>query len=286
VNATSGRAIEDWRPSASAFDHCIAVVQCDGQMYWLDPTMNYQRGPLAAHYLPGYGCGLVISPNTTRLTMIPQTTGLPQTTTTEYFQIGGKTEPAELKVVTIAEGRDADNLRELFATTKRGDIEKNYTHFYSNLYPGIKISSPIAIEDDEQQNRVQTTEFYSIDKVWTWSDKDRTYRCEFYPSTIAALLRKPVDTDRKLPLGINFPQHQILRMEATLPEAWAFDADKKTIFDPAFTFRKDYQCADTKLVMEYEYQSLADSVSSERVSQYLQQLDQSSQSLGYTLTWR
>jgi hypothetical protein len=75
-------------------------------------------------------------------------------------------------------------------------------------------------------------------------------------------------------------------MEATLPEAWAFDADKKTIFDPAFTFRKDYQCADTKLVMEYEYQSLADSVSSERVSQYLQQLDQSSQSLGYTLTWR
>ena len=80
--------------------------------------------------------------------MIPQAAGLPQTTTTEYFRIRGITEPAELKVVTIAEGRDADNLRELFATTKRSDIEKNYTHFYSDLYPGIKMSSPIVIEDD------------------------------------------------------------------------------------------------------------------------------------------
>jgi hypothetical protein len=286
VNATWERAIEDWQPSAAAFDHCIAVVQCDGQTYWLDPTMNYQRGPLAAHYLPGYERGLVISPQTTGLTVIPQTTGLPRTTTTEYFQLRGKTEPAELKVVTIAEGRDADDLRELFAATKRGDIEKSYTHFHSDLYPGIKMSSPIAIEDDEQQNRFQTTEFYSIDEAWTQPDKSGRYRFEFYPSAIAALLRKPVDTDRKLPLGINFPRHQILRTEATLPEARSFDADKKAIFDPAFAFRKDYRRAGNKLVMEYEYQSLADSVSPERVGQYLRLLNQSSQSLGYTLTWR
>jgi len=286
VNATSERAIEDWLPSAGAFDHCITVVQCDGRTNWLDPTMNYQRGPLAAHYLPGYERGLVISPKTTGLTVIPHATGLPQTTTTEYFHLRGKTEPAELKVVTIAEGRDADILREFFAATKRSDIEKNYTHFYSELYPGIKMLLPIAIEDDEQQNRVQITEYYSIDKAWIRPDKGGKYRCEFYPSTIAALLRKPVDTDRKLPLGINFPQHQILRTEVTLPEAWPFDADKKAIFDPAFTFRKDYRCARNKLVMEYEYQSLADSVSPERVSQYIQRLNQSSQSLGYMLTWR
>jgi hypothetical protein len=248
--------------------------------------MNYQRGPLAAHYLPGYERGLVISPKTTGLTVIPHTTGLPQTTTTEYFQMRGKTEPAELKVVTIAEGRDADNLRERFATTKRSDIEKHYTHFYSELYPGIKMSSPIAIEDDEQQNRVQTTEFYSIAKAWIQPGKDGKYRCGFYPSIIAALLRKPVDTVRKLPLGIYSPEHQILRTEVTLPGAWPIDADKKAIFDPAFTFRKDYHCTRNKLVMEYEYQSLADSVPPEQVSQYIQRLDQSSQSLGYSLTWR
>jgi hypothetical protein len=286
VSATSGRAIRDWQPTASAFDHCIAVVRCDGRTYWLDPTMNYQRGPLAAHYLPGYGCGLVISPQTTGLAVIPQATGLPQTTTAEYFQIRRATEPSELKVVTVAKGRDADVLRELFATMKRSDIEKNYTHFYSSLYPGIKMSSPIRFEDDEQQDSVQTTEFYKIDKAWTGPDKDGTYRCDFYPSTIAALLKKPVDTQRKLPLGIKFPQHIIVRTEVTLPTAWVFDAEQKTISDPGFTFHKDLRCAGNKLVMDYEYQSLADSVSPDRVGEYIQRLDQSSQWLGSALTWR
>jgi hypothetical protein len=286
VNATTGRGIADWRPSLGAFDHCIATVQCDGQTRWLDPTMNYQRGPLAAHYLPAYGCGLVISPQTTGLTAIPQTTGLPETVTTEYFQMHGKSEPAELKVVTVAQGRDADSLRELFATTKRSEIEKNYTHFYSGLYPGIRMSAPVAVEDDAQQDRFQTTEFYTIEKMWTRSDKDKTYRCDFYPSSINALLAKPVDTDRRLPLGIDFPQHQILRTEVTLPGAWPGDSDRKTIMDPAFSFRKECRCAGRKLVMEYDYQSLADSVSPDRTGQYIQRLNQCSQSLGYSLEWR
>jgi hypothetical protein len=286
VSATLGRGIGDWQPTASAFDHCIAVVRSDGKTYWLDPTINYQRGPLAAHYLPGYGCGLVISPQTTGLTVIPQTTGLPQTTTTEYFQIRSATEPSGLKVVTVAKGRDADNLRELFAATKRSDIEKSYTHFYSSVYPGIKMSSPILIQDDEQQDSVQTTESYTIEKVWTGPDKDGKYRCEFYPSTVAALLKKPVDTERKLPLGIKFPQHQILRTEVTLPVPWVFDAEQNSINDPGFTFRKDLRCAGNRLSMEYEYQSLADSVSPGRVGEYIQRLDQCSQLSGTALTWR
>jgi hypothetical protein len=286
VSATSGRAIWDWQPSAGAFDHCIAVVRCDDRTYWLDPTMNYQRGSLAAHYLPGYGCGLVISPQTTGLTVIPQATGLPQTTTTEYFQIRGAMQASELKVVTAAKGRDADVLRELFASTKRSDIEKSYTHFYSGLYPGIRMSSPILFKDDEQLDSVQTTEFYRIEKVWAGPDKDGKYRCDFYPSTIAALLKKPVDTRRKLPLGIKFPQHVILRTEVTLPTAWVFDTEQNTISDPGFTFHKDLHCAGNKLVMDYEYQSLADSVSPDRVGEYIKRLDQSSQLLGSAITWR
>jgi transglutaminase-like putative cysteine protease len=283
VNATMRRAIADWQPAADAFDHCIALVQFNDQQYWVDPTMNYQRGPLAAHYLPGYGCGLVIAPGSTSLTPIPHTSGLPQTATTEYFQMGGRTEPAQLKVVTIAEGRDAEGLRELFAGTKRAEIEKNYTHFYSTLYPGIKMSSSIAIEDDEQQNRIQTTEFYTIDSAWTQSDKTRSVLCNFYPSTVAAFLKRPVDINRTSPLGIRFPQHQILRTEVTLPAAWPFESDDKSIQDPAFTFRKTLRCGGRKLVMEYEYRSLDDSVSPERVGEYLQRVNRASQLLGYTL---
>ncbi len=286
VNATQGRAIEDWQPSADAFDHCIAQVPCDGEIYWLDPTINYQRGPLAAHFLPDYGCGLVISPRTIGLSDIPQATGLPQTTTTEYFQIGRVNEPSELKVVTVAQGRDADALRALFATTKLTDIERIDTHLYSEIYPGTKMSSPIVTEDDEEQNTFQTTEYYTIDDVWTQPGQGVKYSCEFFPTSINELLKKPVDTDRSQPLGIDYPEHQILRTEVILPENWPYGSSDKTISDSAFTFRKVAGCTGNKLVMQYEYQSLADSISPDEVSDHLQRLDQCSKILGDTLTWQ
>lgn len=285
VNSTLGHGIEDWQPTAGAFDHCIAEVQCDGQTYWLDPTINYQRGSLEAHYLPPYECGLVIAPGTIGLTTIPQTTGLPQTTATEYFQLKGLTEPTNLKVVTVAEGRDADILRTLFTTKKLTDIERIYTHFYSAIYPGVKMASPIVTEDDEDQNTFQTTEYYTIDNLWTQAEKGRQYSCQFYPSTISRYLAKPVDKDRSEPLGINFPEHYILRTEVTLAAPLPYSPSVKTISDPAFTFRKTGQFVGNKLVMEYEYQTLVDSVAPDDVGDYLQHLDQCSQLLGDTLNW-
>jgi hypothetical protein len=55
---------------------------------------------------------------------------------------------------------------------------------------------------------------------------------------MSAMIKKPVNTQRKLPLGVDFPQHLILRTEITLPEAWAWDKETKNILDPAFSFRK------------------------------------------------
>ena len=285
VNSELCHTIEDWQPTGYAFDHCIAVVFLDGQTYWLDPTIQFQRGPLAAHYLPNYERGLVISPKTIGLSVIPQFTGLPQTTTTEYFQLGRKTEPATLKVVTIAEGRDADNLRALFATKKRSEIEKTYTHFYADRYPGIKISAPIDFFDDEAQNRIQTTETYTIDNAWASSEKGGKYSFEFSAPAMAALLEAPADTERTMPVGVPFPQHQILRTEITLPSAWPADTVNRTVSDPAFYFQKSLRCSGNKIIMNCEYQSLADFVEPAQAADYIQHLNQASKSLGYSLSW-
>jgi hypothetical protein len=186
----------------------------------------------------------------------------------------------------VAEGRDADRLREAFATTKHADVDKNYTRFYTSVYPGIKLSALVDLQDNEGQNVVQTTEVYTIDKAWTWSEQDAKFRFEFYPSSIAALLQKPHDTDRAMPLGIDYPEHQILRTEVILPRTWPSESQAKTITDPAFTYQRNCSCAGNRLVMQYEYQTLADTVGLEAVGQYLKNLDQSSQAMGYTLIWK
>ena len=287
VNAEMGRGIENWLPSAAAFDHCIAEVQCAGQIYYLDPTINYQRGPLAAHYHPDYARGLIISPYTTGLCTIPQNTGMPSTSTTEYFQIGHFGEPAQLKVITVAQGRDADALRELFASTKIADIQSADEHVYAVSYSGIKVSSPLVIDDDQQQDIFQTTEFYSIDKMWTQPSPGAKYECDFYPSRFNVLLKKPVDTDRTQPLGTDYPEHQTLRTEVTFPQDDVASASEaKTIEDPVFTFRKTRYASGNRTVIQYDYQTLADSVSPDNMSDYLDHLNQCSQMLGNSLEWQ
>ena len=286
VDSTHGRAVDQLQPSPGAFDHCIAVVQFSGQAYWLDPTINYQRGPLSAHYLPPYERGLVVAPATTTLSIIPQTTGTPMTSVSEYFELRGKNEPAGLRVVTIADGRDADLLRELFATTKRSDIEKQYTHYYSDLYPGVKMAGSVTTSDDEDQDRFQTSEIYSIDNAWVQADATTKPHFDLYPYSISAMLKKPVDVSRRMPLGIGFPEHQFVHTEVTLPSAWPAAANQQTVFDPAFSFQKAYRCSGNKLLIEYDYRALADSVPPDRVSEYLQRLNQSSQLLGYSLSWK
>jgi hypothetical protein len=219
------------------------------------------------------------------LSVIPQTTGLPQTTVTEYFQLGRKTETASLRVVTVAEGRDADTLRALFATTKRSDIEKTYTHFYASRYPGIRMADHIDLSDDEAQNVIRTTETYLIDNAWSRSETGGKYSFEFSASALAAFLETPADTERTMPIGVPFPQHQIMRTEVTLPSAWPADTLNRTISDPAFFFQKSLRCSGNKVVMNCEYRSLADSVEPAQAADYIQHLNQASKALGYTLSW-
>jgi transglutaminase-like putative cysteine protease len=289
VNTQLRHTLDDWLPAADAFDHCIAVVLLDGRAYWLDPTAEYQRGPLAMHYLPDYERGLVIAPRTTALTIIPQTAGLPLTTTVESFNLGSKSGVTDLKVVTVAEGRDADDLREMFANTKRSEIEKSFTHFYAGSYPGTTMAAPVEVQDDEAANRFQTTEYYTIDKAWIKSDNDGKYRCEFYPFSIASVNRKPEDTRRSLPLGLSCPEHRILRTEVTVPaswNSWTFQKEVKTVDDPAFSFQKQVHRAGSKLILNYEYQSLADCVSPDRMVEYLQNQEKVDKSCGNTFFWK
>lgn len=285
VNTEAGHTLDEWRPSAAAFDHVIVQVRLGEHVYWLDPTACYQRGPLAAHYLPDYERGLVVRPDTRALTVIPQTTGLPETKVTEYFQLHGQNGPGEFKVVTVAEGVDADELRARFATTSREDLANSWLHYYSRLYPAIKAAGPIEFSDNEQQDRVQVTESYTLDKGWERDSEDSLFHCQFYSYSIDALLRRPVDTRRTMPLSVPFPEHRTVRIEVSLPLLWPSYSQNVTVNDPAFTFRANTDVHGRSAVIEYEYRSTADSVPTNRVAEYLDHVNEASKALGYNLVW-
>lgn len=286
VNSELGRGIEQWQPSPLAFDHVIAQVRLREQTYWLDPTAAYQRGPLSDFPPVDFERGLVISPETTALTIISRDNDPAPVQVTETFRLGGKTEPAQLKIVTVANGAATDDLRAVLATTKREDIEQSYLHFYSGIYPGIEQSQSLAIEDDERQNQIMTTENYTIKNFWTRPDNRSPYECEFFPLEISDLFKKPVNQNRAMPLSVPFPVHKILKTEVMLPMGATMRGENKTISDPAFFFQMKVKNFGTKLEMDYEYHSLADSVPADLAANYFNHLDEANRSLGFGLVWR
>jgi hypothetical protein len=286
VNSQLGRGIEEWRPSPLAFDHVIAQVRLDKQVFWLDPTANYERGPLSGFPALDFERGLVVSPQTSGLTVIPRDTDPPPVQITQTFQLGGKTQPAQLQIVTVVEGAAAETLRAALATTKREDFEQGYVRYYSELYPGIKQAQPLAVVDDEQQNRIETTENYTIENFWTRPDNHSPYHCEFYPLEISSAFKKPLNVNRAMPLAVSFPAHKILKTKVTLPVGTTVRGEDKTISDPAFFYQMKVRNFGRRLEMDYDYRSLTDSVPVNLAADYLNHLDQAYHSLGIGLSWR
>jgi hypothetical protein len=283
VNTRARQTVADLHPSPAVFDHAIVQVMVNNQYYYLDSTAAFQRGSLTARSWPNYGYGLLVRPGVTALWEIPPCPVLPKTTATAYFRVGGLNEESDVRIVTLAEGTDAEALREHFAATPPDQIEREYLGAQAQYYAGIRSTAPLQFSDDEQKNRVQITEFYSISRMWSRLPEENYYHCHFYSVNVDDAMRKPAVSFRTMPLGIDHPVHQVSRIEASWTTGWPVQPDNHTIENPAFSFYRTVNIIGTNLVVEHEYRSLTDVVTPEAVPNYLRQLDAATEFLGCTV---
>ncbi len=283
VSTTHRQTVADFHASITVFDHVIAQVNLDGQRYWLDATANYQRGPLAMRSWPNYGVGLIIKPGTTALSTIPPCPVLPRTTVNQYIRLGPVDGLTDLKIVTVAEGADADVYREHFATTTRAEMERANLNYYARFYPNITQAAPLVFSDNEEQNRVEVDEFYTLQKIWSRLPDETFYHCRIYPENIDSTIRTPAISVRTMPLGLAYPVHQLYHAEIFVPSLLLLRPDEQTIENPAFYFRRTVSMGTAKLMLDYEYRSLADAVFPDAMPNYIRQLNSAVDLLSYTV---
>ncbi len=284
VNSRLRQQVAELQPSPALFDHAIVQVNLEGLSFWLDPTATYERGFLSQRCWPNYGCGLRVGRGATTLTSIPLCPVQPKTTVREYLNIADLNQDSTVRIVTVAEGPDANRLREHFATTPREDIERENLNAFARLYPRIRRTAPLLYGDDEQQNRIQTTESYAISGIWSHLPDEAFYHCHIYSVNVDDALVKPEVSLRSMPLGITWPVHQIFRAEMVLPPSWPINASTITIRNPAFFFQRTVGFNNGNMILGYEYRSLSDAVAPEAVPAYLRDLDSAADALGFTVT--
>jgi hypothetical protein len=270
-------------PSPSVFNHAIVRVNLGGEFFWLDPTAAFQRGSLAARWWENYGCGLPAAPGVTTLALIPPCRIVSQTTVTEYLDLGGLNDESALRVVTVAQGAEADLLRQYRAITPGEDVERDTLNAYAKLYPQIRRTGPTVYADDEQQDRIQSSQSFAIAGIWSRQPGEDWHQCEIDPINVAAALTKPAVLFRTMPLGVWHPIHEVFRAELRIGGWLPRDLTDVTVENPAFFFQRTATSANGKLLVSYEYRSLTDAVAPDAVPAYARDIDTATAALGYVL---
>jgi hypothetical protein len=273
VSSKARQTLADLHPTPDVFDRAIVQVSLNGHYYFVNPTAIWERGPLSTRSWPNYAYGLPVAPGTTSLRAIPPCPVLPKTTQTAYFDIGGFEQASGMKIVTVADGADAEELRARFATTARDEIERDYLETEAKYYPDIRPVGRLEFNDEEQKNRVEITESYTIPKFWTRQPDESYNHCRFFPVNVAEAMYKPAGSVRTQPFGIAYPVHRVSRVEATWLVGWPVQPDNQRIQNPAFTFSRTMNLVGTNLVIEHEYQTLSDFVAADAYPAYLRQLN-------------
>jgi transglutaminase-like putative cysteine protease len=279
-NTSYKKTIASWQPTPTAFDHATVCVQMNGQSYWFDPTIAYQRGPLSAISYPAYQIGLVIRPGTSGLTTIPlQDDG--KISTKEIFTVRQLNGPASLKVVTQFSGSFADNVRYNIQNTSLTEIKKSYKDLYAGYFKNIETDS-LVYADDEKTGRFTTIEYYTIKSFW--SEENGKTRVLLEPYLINTILKKPKEEERTMPYSLSYPVRYHEEIEVNLPKNWSVEEASDEFKNAAFAFNYRYsQPAADRVLFEYDYENLKDHVAPAETAGFLKGISQAEKSRAYEL---
>ena len=284
VHADYLDAIQTRLPSPGDFNHVIVQASINGNTYWFDPTLAYQRGTLDRATIPPYRRGLVIRESSDSLAVIPcDTLLMPFTEISEYYTVTDFSSPVEFLVISKYRNQDADAVRRALAENSKAETEKNYLNYYAGSYPGIEQAAPVMVTDDETANTLTTQEHYRITDFWDVKSDTARYQAELYPHNIRDLLHTPGTSVRTMPFDVRYPVHMKQQIDVALPEDWNIPASHTSVRDASFSFTHDCSPSIKRFTLTYEYRSLQRDVPPARTAEYIANINAVISQLGITI---
>ena len=282
INTGLKKSLHDELPAPRVFNHTTVKVKLDEKVYWFDPTIAYQRGTIDHISYPDYQCGLVISDTTTSLTdILPRSVG--QVNVKEVFNVIDMVGNATLVVTTINTGSFADDVRSDFKNYSQHEMLKSYKRFYSDYFEQISEDSISYTDTDDSLGSFATKEYYTIKDFW--KKKQQLISADFYPYVIQSILKKPKDINRTMPFTIQFPAKYKEEIEVNLPEDWDAEPGNSFIKCDAFMLNAKFINNNNRhLLLQYEYESFKDHVSTQQAPEYFASIKKSDEEQGYGLT--
>ncbi|MCK9199721.1 MAG: DUF3857 domain-containing protein [Gallionella sp.] len=203
----STRLRNDLEPAFSSpllFNHVIARVELDGQVYWLDGTRQGQTGTLPQRQSYGMGKGLVLRPDANNLTDLPGAENEVRVAVEETYRIKAFSEPPMLDFRMTYYGELAEMLRQAAATQPAETLEQNLNRDLIHAHPGLEKAAPMKLEDVPGQNAFRIVGSFTAPKLWRIPDEKRRLTGDYVLWNLSSPLVGG-DPSRTQPLQNNYP---------------------------------------------------------------------------------
>ncbi len=274
VSVGRGRAIADFVPSASVFDHVIVRVKIGGETIWADPTISQQGGDPRKVDLAEYGMALPIVAGVDALQAIPA----PQQANAgvevfERFVADADGQSVMFEVETIYTGSDADYHRRNTLGQRDEDLSRRYAEFYRKRYGELEVLSAPTLHNDIDRNELRVLERYRLKSPFQ-SQSGGVRMLEAYADALDSPSALPESISRNGPLDYGTRGRYRHEISVTLPERWkpTFSTENNTITSPAFRFERKVQLAEREVKLVYDMNVDMDEVPAAQVAAHLQKL--------------
>lgn len=276
VSTARGRAILDYVPSASAFNHVIVRARVAGATVWMDPTMHHQGGDPRATDLSDYGVALPVAGGTASLAPIAAPAGAAAgVATVERYRPGDAEGALRLEIETIYTGASADNARRSVSASRVDDMQRRYAEYYRKRFGDLEVAHAPKVEDDRAANTLKIVEGYLLKAPFA-PEGDGRQGLDVFAETLDGVSRLPSSIARTGPVAVTSPGRYRHEIEVEGPPGWLplAGTERDVFASPAFAFERTVDRSEGRVRVVYDLEVKARDVAAPAASAHLGQMRQ------------
>jgi transglutaminase-like putative cysteine protease len=278
VHSVRQGGVAEMHPSPHAFNHAIVRAQVAGRTEWVDATLTLQRGALGKRSPVPYARALVLAPGTTGLEAIPHPVPGAPAVDVHYRLSLEDSGSGTFHITTRYAGASADALRAWVAHFSAEQRATQQLDRRRGLLSHLTQVAPPALTDDEQANVMTMEEQYTVEKAWDSGAVGISL------GVVSLQLSRPDPAEKRtFPLALAHPIHVRERWEVQAGTMGSLDVREKTVDGPASRFVSSLHHGPSGLVLEGEYQTLADRVTLADLPRHIDAEEEMQGLLGITL---
>ena len=285
VSTNRGRALLDFVPSASVFNHVIVRARVGDSVMWLDPTISQQGGDPRDSDLGGYGVALPVDTGIDALEVIEPTRDFESgVSVVEHYRPEGDGQVMTFDVSTVYRGRSADDARRRLADARPRELSRQYADYYQRRLGELSVLQDPRIEDDRRGNVVTVTERYRLASPFE-SEGAQQQAIDVFAQALDGSMAIPGGLDRAAPVAFSRPARFEHRINLEMPPGWTplFHVESVTHASSAFDYKRDIRIESDGVEIEYTLDAMEPEVLPDRVGAHLRELGEAHDSLSARL---